>query len=67
MLEFKVQDMTCQKCEKKIQDAVYTVDTGAEVDIDLEEKIVAIITEAPEKLFVNELRKAGFTPERLQA
>jgi len=62
MIEFDIQDMTCMKCEKIIQDAVYTVDTSAEVDIDLENKRVAIISKAPSAYFENELRKQGYTP-----
>ncbi len=67
MLEYRVQDMTCQKCEKLIQDAVYTVDTAAEVDIDLDTKTVSIISGAGAEHFENELRKAGFTPEPVSA
>lgn len=62
MIEFDIQDMTCTKCEKLIQDAVYTVDTSAEVDIDLENKRVVIISKAPSAYFENELRKQGYTP-----
>lgn len=62
MIEFKVQDMTCQKCERLIQDAVYTVDTAAEVEVDLENKQVSIISGAPAALFENELKKQGYTP-----
>ena len=62
MIEFSIQDMTCMKCEKLIQDAVYAVDTSAEIDIDLENKRVAIISQSPPEYFENELRKKGFTP-----
>lgn len=62
MIEFQVQDMTCKKCERLIQDAVYTVDTSAEIDIDLENKQVSIISDAPAALFENELKKQGYTP-----
>ena len=65
MIEFDIQDMTCMKCEKIIQDAVYTVDTAAEVDIDLDNKRVAIISKAPAAYFENELRKQGYTPVML--
>lgn len=62
MIEFDIQDMTCVKCEKLIQDAVYTVDTSAEVDVDLKSKRVSIMSKAPPEHFENELRKQGYTP-----
>ena len=62
MIEFDIQDMTCRKCERLIQDAVYTVDTSAEVDVDLENKRVSIMSEAKADLFENELKKQGYTP-----
>lgn len=65
MIEFSIQDMTCMKCEKLIQDAAYTVDTSAEVDVDLANKRVAIISESPPEYFANELRKQGFTPVQI--
>lgn len=65
MIEFDIQDMTCMKCEKSIRTAVSTVDHSAEIDVDLENKRVAIISEFLPDAFENEIRKHGFTPVRV--
>lgn len=63
MYEFKVQDMTCGKCVKRITDAVTAVDPNAEVDCDLESKTVSIESAGSAEALRSSLIAAGYTPE----
>jgi len=63
MLEFRVQDMTCNHCVGAITKAVKHVAPQASVEIDLEHHLVRIQGEADQAIVQAAIVDAGYTPE----
>ncbi len=59
-MKFKVENMTCGGCVKSITRAVQNSDAAAQVDADLQTKIVDIRTVRPETEVAAILAKAGY-------
>ena len=60
MTRFKVADMTCGHCKAAIETAVKAVDPAADLEIDLETKLVSIQSTAPEGQLSAAIEAAGF-------
>lgn len=68
MISFQVHDMTCGHCISSITKAVKTVDSGAQVQIDLPTHRVDIeATEAGAAQLSEAIKEAGFTPVAITA
>ena len=66
MLDFQVNDMTCNHCAGAITRAIQAIDAGARVQVDLEAKRVQVdpaTADAPQVAAA--IEEAGYTPERL--
>jgi copper chaperone len=62
MMEFQVDDMTCNHCVSTITKAVKGADANAKVDIDLQNHLVRIDGATDADGIVNAIRDAGYTP-----
>ncbi len=56
-----VQDMSCQHCVKRINDALRGLDGVEEVVIDLEQKLVEVSGTAGVDTVINVIKGAGYT------
>lgn len=63
MIEFKVNDMTCNHCASSIKKAVAGVDAAGSCEVDLAGKRVRIESGKPAEQFRAAIEDAGFTPE----
>lgn len=63
MVNFTVNDMTCNHCVGTVNKAVLSVDPLAEVNIDLATKKVAIQSDKAASEFAHAIEEAGYTPE----
>ena len=63
MIEFTVNDMTCNHCAATITKAVKGVDAGGRCEVDLAGKRVRIESARPVEEFRAAIEDAGFTPE----
>jgi len=63
MLEFRVQDMTCNHCAGAITKAVKQVAPQASVDVDLDQHRVRVQGEADAEAVKAAIAEAGYTPE----
>ena len=62
MLQYSVQDMSCQHCVKAITAAVTEVAPGAQVAIDLERHLVRVDHACDSEKVAAAIRDAGYTP-----
>lgn len=62
MLQYSVQDMSCQHCVKAITAAVTQVAPGANVAIDLERHLVRVDQASDSEKVAAAIRDAGYTP-----
>ncbi|MGI4849962.1 MAG: heavy-metal-associated domain-containing protein [Janthinobacterium lividum] len=62
MIQFLVQDMTCNHCIGHVTDAVHSVAPQARVDIDLASKAVVIHHGDDRQRIAEAIRDAGYTP-----
>lgn len=62
MMRFTIPSMTCGHCAKAVTEAVEAVDDLAEVDIDLDTKLVTIESDAPETELRTALTEANYAP-----
>lgn len=67
MIEFQVNDMSCGHCVAAITKAVKSVDSSAEVDIDLASKRVRVRALADAQALETAISEAGYTPVRVGA
>ena len=68
MIAFQVNDMTCGHCASTITKAVRAVDSGARVEVDLQQHLVRIEpTEADAQELSDAIAEAGYTPVPVQA
>lgn len=65
MLKFEVKDMSCGHCAGSITRAIKEVDPQADVNVDLDGKVVSINTNADAAKIKNAIDEAGFTPAAL--
>jgi copper chaperone len=62
MLKLNVTDMACGHCSNAVTQALKTLDPTAEVQIDLENKLVSVSTTAAEAAVRAAIAEAGYTP-----
>ncbi len=62
MLKLNVHDMACGHCSNAVTQALKTLDPTAEVQIDLETKLVSVSTTAAEAAVRAAIAEAGYTP-----
>ncbi len=62
MLKLNVPDMACGHCSNAVTQALKTLDPTAEVQIDLETKLVSVSTTAAEAAVRAAIAEAGYTP-----
>lgn len=58
---FEVQGMTCQKCVMRVTQGIHGADPGAEVEIDLERKEVAVLSQLDAEQIRQSIEHAGYT------
>lgn len=58
-LTLKVPSMVCEGCVDKVTEAVKTVDSEAQVDVDLNSKVVTIDSEASASSFKQAITALG--------
>lgn len=59
-LKLKVPSMVCESCAEKVTGAIKTVDSDAQVNIDLESKTVTLDSAASEESFKQAITAVGF-------
>jgi len=60
MTKLKVPDMSCGHCKAAIEKAVTGIDANAKVDVDLENRTVAITSSANEAALIDAIKTGGF-------
>lgn len=60
MISLHIPNMNCGGCARGVSAAILEVDSMAKVELDLQQKTVAIDTTAPEALLRKALSNAGF-------
>jgi copper chaperone len=61
-LQLKVPDMACSACVETITKAVTAIDPVAQVDADLETKLVSVETQQSEAAVKSAIANAGYHP-----
>lgn len=67
MIEFLVNDMTCGHCVAVITQAIKSVDSSAQVEIDLANKRMRVRALANTQQLETAINNAGYTPIRVGA
>ncbi len=62
MQKIHVPDMACGHCSNAIKQALKALDAAAEVQVDLESKLVSVTTTAQEASVRAAIAGAGYTP-----
>ncbi len=62
MQKIHVPDMACGHCSNAITQALKALDAAAEVQVDLETKLVSVTTTAQEAAVRAAIAGAGYTP-----
>lgn len=62
MVEFIIQDMTCGSCARKITEAITQLDSQAEVEIDLKNKQISIVSVLSDEALKADIAASGYTP-----
>ena len=62
MLQYTVNDMSCQHCVKAITEAVTQSAPGARVEVDLERHLVRVEQTSNDAAVADAIREAGYTP-----
>lgn len=62
-IELKVPSMVCEGCAETVAESLKKVDSGAEVNIDLETKLVRVETEASADSLKQAIAAVGHTFE----
>ncbi|MFV2092030.1 MAG: heavy-metal-associated domain-containing protein [Hyphomicrobiales bacterium] len=60
MTKLNVPDMSCGHCKAAIEKAVASVDAGAKVDIDLENRTVSIQSAIADAALIDALKTEGY-------
>jgi len=61
-MKFLVPDMTCGHCASHIRQAISGVDSAADVQVDLDTKLVKVNTSAPAQVVAQAIAAEGYTP-----
>jgi len=68
MQTFRVEDMTCGHCASTITQAIRALDSGARVEVDLQQHLVNIdSTGANVQALREAIAEAGYTPVAVEA
>ena len=67
MLDFQVNGMTCGGCARAVTNAVKSVDSGADVQVDLAAKRVTVESAADPAKIRSAIEEAGYDVGRLAA
>ena len=62
MIDYTIKDMTCGKCVKRITEALTTLDSEVEIDVDIETHRLSVISEKAEADIKSAITEAGYTP-----
>jgi copper chaperone len=62
MIEFKLPDMTCGHCARRVTEAIKAVDAAGQVTVDLPAKTVQIESHTERSVLVAALAQAGYPP-----
>lgn len=62
MEQFKITDMTCGGCARKVTTALQGADPHCEVQVDLPTKEVRVQSGLPRQALEQALKSAGFNP-----
>jgi copper chaperone len=62
METFKLPDMTCGGCARKVTQALQRVDPACQVQVDLPAQQVQVQSQQPREPLAQALREAGFEP-----
>ncbi|MEX3916406.1 heavy-metal-associated domain-containing protein [Paraburkholderia sp. BR10872] len=65
-MELEIKDMTCGHCADVVTKAIEVVDANAQVDIDLNTKLVRVLSEHAPGEFVAAIQQAGYSPTELR-
>jgi copper chaperone len=65
-MQFRIDNMTCGGCAKSVTKAIHSVDRQAQVEIDLPQKRVSVLSTADEAAVTAVLEDVGYPP-RLKA
>jgi copper chaperone CopZ len=60
MFKLHVPDIKSEECAAKIRKAVAGVDDGAECDVDVDKKLVQVMSPLPPSDFVEAMEEAGY-------
>lgn len=66
MYELKVEGMTCGGCASRVKKAIQSVDSNAEVNVDLQSKTVRVDTSANVATVASAVTAAGFPATAFQ-
>lgn len=61
-MKFLVPDMTCGHCASHIRQAIAGVDSAADVQVDLDSKLVTVASAASAQTLVEAISAEGYTP-----
>lgn len=61
-MKFLVPDMTCGHCVSHIRQAIAGVDNAAEVQVDLDSKVVEVASTASPEALADAISAEGYTP-----
>lgn len=62
MISCTVKDMTCGHCVSTITRAVREADSSAEIEVDLANQLLRIVSAKPASEFLAAIRAAGYSP-----
>jgi copper chaperone len=63
-VQFQIDNMTCGGCARRVTQAIRSFDPQAQVDIDLAQKRVNVVSAAGESAMAAVLAGAGYPPRR---
>jgi copper chaperone len=61
-MKFLVSDMTCGHCASHIRQAITAVDSAADVQVDLDGKLVTVASTASSQALADAISAEGYTP-----
>ena len=59
-MKFQIDNMTCGGCARSVTKAIQKVDPAAEVEIDLDRRLVEVRSEQPPTAFASALDQVGY-------
>lgn len=64
MATFRIPDMSCGHCASKITRALEGADKDAIVEVSIPNKVVTVVSSAPDSELAEAIRQAGYSPEK---